>query len=197
MRKVIYGAACSLDGFIGTPDGNMDWLHWSKDVHDYMAAFWPRVDAMIMGRKTWEVANAMGGGGEEISRELAHVSSYVFSRTLESIPKGAQLVKEDAGDFVRAMKRKPGRDICVFGGGEFAGSLFRAGVIDEVGLNIQPVLLGSGIPFFRDTGRNKLKLIENRTIDGGCILATYQVLAARPAKQRAGRKASEEAGLAR
>ena len=63
------------------------------------------------------------------------------------------------------------------GGGEFAQSLLAAGLIDQIGLNIHPILLGSGIPTFRDPARRiKLALTGCRMIDGGCILANYNVL---------------------
>ena len=81
----------------------------------------------------------------------------------------------DAGSFVRDLRRQPGKGIVVMGGGELACSLFAAGVIDEVGLNIHPVLLGSGVPLFRDAGRIPLELAESRVMDGGCVLATYRV----------------------
>jgi riboflavin biosynthesis pyrimidine reductase len=62
------------------------------------------------------------------------------------------------------------------GGGELAQSLLAAGLVDKIGLNIHPVLLGSGVPVFRDPGqRVGLQLTECRTIDGGCIMATYDV----------------------
>lgn len=175
MRKVTYGAACSLDGFITGPHGEMDWLHYSGDVRRMIAEYWARVDAVLMGRKTWEVASAEGQGGGPAA---AGVVWYVFSRTLTGLPEGAaQLVREDPGEFVRRLKRKKGKEICVLGGGELARSLFAAGVIDEVGVNIHPVLLGSGVPLFRDAGRIPLELIETRTIDGGCVVATYRVTA--------------------
>jgi dihydrofolate reductase len=105
------------------------------------------------------------------------VTTYVFSRTLPDIDRpGVRLVRSDAGAFVRDLKAQPGRGICVMGGGELAASLIAAGVVDEVGLNIHPVLLGAGVPLFRDPGRRiSLALVENRTIDGGCVLATYRV----------------------
>lgn len=63
------------------------------------------------------------------------------------------------------------------GGGELAQSLIGADLVDEIGLNIHPLLLGSGIPVFLDPGhRVKLALKHCRQIDGGCILAEYQVL---------------------
>jgi dihydrofolate reductase len=94
---------------------------------------------------------------------------------MREAPPGATLVSDDAGEFVRRLKKESGKEICVLGGGELAHSLFRAGVIDEVGLNIHPVLLGSGTPAFHDAGRIRLELIQNRTLAGGCVLATYRV----------------------
>ena len=176
MRTVTYGAACSLDGFITAADGGMDWLHFSPDVHAAMGAYWQTVDTILMGRRTWEFAATQGSGDSAGGGEPA-MTTYVFSRTLESIERpGVRLVSSDAGAFVRELKSQPGRGICVMGGGELGTALLAAGVVDEVGLNIHPVLLGAGTPLFRDPGRRvALDLIENRTIDGGCVLATYRV----------------------
>ena len=178
MRKVTYGAACSLDGFIAGPNHEVDWLHMSKDVHAIMADYWTRIDTLLMGRKTWEVAQRMGSGAD--SSMMSGIESYVFSRTLQQLPSGqGHLVSGDAGDFVRHLKRRRGKEICVFGGGELAQSLFEAGVIDEVGVNVHPVLLGAGVPLFRNAGRIRLALTECRRIGGGCAYLTYRVLSRR------------------
>ena len=173
MRKVIYGGACSLDGFLAGRDGALDWLHFSKDVEAVMKAFWANTDALLFGRKTWEMASGSGGGGGSAKG----MKSYLFSRTLTKAPrKGVELVTADAGGFVRTLKQQPGKDILVMSGGNFATSLLQAGVVDEIGLNIHPVLLGSGVPAFLDPGaRVKLALTECRTLDGGCVLVTYRV----------------------
>ncbi len=173
MRKVIYGGACSLDGFLTAGDGALDWLHFSKDVEAVMKKFWANTDALLFGRKTWEHAAGAGGGGGSSNG----IKSYLFSRTLTKAPrKGVELVGADAGGFVRALKQQPGKDILVMSGGNLAASLFEAGVIDEVGLNIHPLLLGSGAPAFLDPGaRVKLELTECRALDGWCVLVTYQV----------------------
>jgi dihydrofolate reductase len=77
---------------------------------------------------------------------------------------------------MRSLRRQTGKGICVLGGGELAASFLAAGIIDEVGLNIHPVLLGSGTPMFRDPGRRiHLSLLEGRVMDGGCLLANYRV----------------------
>jgi dihydrofolate reductase len=182
MRKVVYGAACSLDGFIAATDGSVDWLHWSDDVSRIMQEYWSGADTLLMGRKTWQVASGSSAGGGA-GNEMAGMHSYVFSRTLDRIDQpGVTLVKEDAGDFVRALKKKKGKNIIVLGGGELGQSLFEADVIDEVGLNIQPVLLGAGVPIFHDTRtRIKLELTRCEQLHGGCVLIDYRVKRARRA----------------
>lgn len=192
MRTVTYGAACSLDGFIDAADGALDWLHFSPDVQDVMAKYWATVDTILMGRKTWEVAVAMGGGGESCDGGVMapDTRTYVFSRTLTDVAQpGVHLVREDAGAFVQALKQKSGRGICVMGGGDLARSLLGAGVIDKVELNVHPVLLGSGTPLFLDAGRRiKLALQRSRALDGGCVLSTYKVLGSRSAARKSGKR---------
>jgi dihydrofolate reductase len=177
MRTVTYGGACSLDGFIAAKDGSLDWLHFSKDVQEVMAKYWATIDTILMGRKTWEITAAKGGAGGG-GGGMAGVKTFLFSRTMKQSPHpDVQLVSENGGTFVRNLKKKRGQGICVMGGGILAASLFEADVIDEVGFNIHPVLLGSGVPALPDTGRRiRLRLVENRTLDGGCVLATYRVV---------------------
>jgi dihydrofolate reductase len=172
MRIVTYGAACSLDGYIADADGAVDWLHMSRDVQAIIAEYWATIDTLVWGRKTWDMAAANGGSGPALH-------NYVFSRTLQSV-SGAELVASDPGAFVNDLKRKPGKGICVMSGGHLAQALFAAGAIDEVGLNIHPVLLGAGIPVVQNPGRPvSLELREARTIGGGCVYVTYRVKTSR------------------
>ena len=174
MRTVTYGAACSLDGFIADASGAIDWLHFSKDVQAHNASYWPTIDTILMGRITWEVSVRLQPADGKATPGIA---TYVFSRTLASLDrKGVELVRGDAVAFMRELKRKPGKGICVMGGGMLGTALIAGGVVDEVGLNVHPVLLGSGIPLFRDTHRRVgLKLSETRPIAGGCVLSTYRL----------------------
>ncbi|HYN06378.1 MAG TPA: dihydrofolate reductase family protein [Vicinamibacterales bacterium] len=175
MRKVTFGAACSLDGFIARPDHAVDWLRWSKDVGEITSQFWKTIDTVVMGRKTYAVAAKSGSGA------YPGVKNYVFSRTLRKLdhPK-VELIGDDAATFVAALKKKKGKDICVMGGGELARALFEAGVIDEVGLNIHPVALGAGIPMFPRAQRQiDLELLESRPLQGGCVYVLYRVKTSR------------------
>ena len=171
MRTVTFGAANSLDGYIAREDQGVDWLHWSDDVAALVAETWKGFDACLWGRKSYEAAERLGGGPP-----TPGVRHYVFSRTLEEVKGWAELVRGDAAEFVRRLKEAPGRGICVMGGGELARSLFAADLIDEVGVNVQPVLLGGGIPLFPPLGRQiDLELKESRTLAGGCVYALYKV----------------------
>ena len=84
---------------------------------------------------------------------------------------------EDAAELRTSIERmKNGKDICVMGGGVLAKSLFEADLIDEVGLNVHPVLLGSGIPLFYEMPRQiDFELKECRQLSNGCVVLTYNV----------------------
>jgi dihydrofolate reductase len=135
-----------------------------------MKDFWETIDTVVMGRRTYEVGARMG------SVAYPGIKTYVFSRTIkEPNQKGLTFVSEDAADFVRRLRGEQGKDICVMGGGVLAKSLFEAGLIDEVGLNIHPVLLGSGIPLFYEMPRQiDLELLKCQQLANGCVVVTYR-----------------------
>lgn len=172
MRKTVFGGANSLDNFIARPDHAVDWLMWGDEVAAITAQFWTTIDTVLMGRKTYEVAERMGQGDG-----YPGVKNYVFSRTLDEKSGGnVTIVRDEAAGFVRRLKEQDGKDICVMGGGELARSLFEAGLIDEVGFNIHPVLLGQGIPLFHPMSRQiDLELKECRTFKNGCVYVAYRV----------------------
>ena len=171
MRTVIYGAACSLDGFIAGPHDEVDWLHWSDEVAAISRSVWERVDTVLMGRKTYQVAVRNG------VRAYPDVKNFVFSRTLaQADATEVTVVDIDPATFVRGLKNEPGSGICVMGGGVVAQSLLDAGLVDEIGVNVQPVILGDGIPLLaRPTQRHHLSLKEHRVLDGGSVYLLYNV----------------------
>jgi dihydrofolate reductase len=184
MRKVTLGLANSLDNYIARKDGGFDWLHWSKEVAEISAKFMKTVDALLIGRKTYEAMLAYG------QTSYPGVRNYVFSRSKKKrdamkkslgarkkkADENVEVVSAEATKFVRELKRQKGRGIVVFGGGELAKSLFEADLIDEVVLNIHPVLLGSGIPLFHEMKRQiDLELLDCKALKGGYLAVTYRV----------------------
>jgi dihydrofolate reductase len=173
MRKVTYGGANSLDNFIARKDDAVDWLLWTREVNAIMKDYWKSIDTVVMGRRTYEVAAGSGGGGGS----YGGVKTYVFSRTLKKRDKkNLMFVNEDAARFVGRLKSEKGKDICVMGGGVLAKSLFEADLIDEIGINVHPVLLGSGIPLFHEISRQiDLELVKCQELSNGCVVLTYSV----------------------
>jgi dihydrofolate reductase len=85
-------------------------------------------------------------------------------------------VSEDAAVFVGKLKSKKGKGIVVFGGGELAKSLFEADLIDEIVLNVHPVILGSGIPLFSEIERQiNLELFDIKRLKNNCVVLSYRV----------------------
>jgi dihydrofolate reductase len=171
VRKVTFGGANSLDNYLARPDHAVDWLRWGDEAAAVMADYWKTIDTVLMGRKTYEVALRSGHGG------YPGMTTYVFSRTLPAGSHGGTtIVSADVVDFVRGLKQQDGKDICLMGGGELARPLLEAGLIDEIGFNIHPVLLGSGIPLFHPMSRQiDLELRECRAFKNGCVLVSYRV----------------------
>lgn len=173
MRKVTFGGAPSLDNYFAREDGGVDWLMWSDEAAEIMGDYWKTIDTVVMGRKTYEAALEMTKGK---SNPYPGIKSYVFSRTLKPRKRPVEIISSDAVAFVRKLKKQAGKDICVMGGGELAHSLLEAGLIDEIGFNIHPVLLGSGTPLFYPMKRQiDLELLDCRRFKNGCVYVMYRV----------------------
>ncbi len=178
MRKVTLGLANSLDNYIARKDGGFDWLHWSKEVAEISARFMKTVDALLIGRKTYDGMLAYG------QTSYPGAKNYVFTRAkkksaalkkklaAKKIDKNVEIITGDAAKFVEKLKNQKGKGIVVFGGGELAKSLFEADLIDVVVLNIHPVLL----PLFHEMKRQiNLELIDCRVLKGGYLAVSYRV----------------------
>ncbi len=173
MRKVTFRVANSLDNYIARTDGTFDWILGGEEANSAMTDFWKTIDAVVIGRKTYEPVLKSG----KPFPTYPGVKNYVLSRTLkESSDKNVEIIHEDVVEFIRRLKTEEGKGIFVMGGGLLAKSLFEANLIDEVGVNIHPVLLGSGIPLFHEMSHQiDLELIECKRFKNGCVSVNYQV----------------------
>lgn len=168
MRNVTYAVATSVDGYIADAAEAMDWLRWSEDASQVNTATWQGVDTVLMGRKTFDFA-LRGGGG------FGSLTTYVFSRSMDHSPEGTEIIREDPVAFVQKLKAGPGGQIILMGGGELASALIDGAVVNEIVLNVHPVLFGDGTPLIsRLTQRVELELVETRALQMGCILARYR-----------------------
>jgi dihydrofolate reductase len=173
MRKIILGLGISIDGYIARRDGTFDFLFMPKDFMHEFAAFNASIDTAIMGRKTYDVAKAMGGGG--FGQKIRH---YVLSRTLPPGERdGLTFVNVSPQKLVDEIRRSKGKNIWLMGGGEIARDFLQADLVDEIHLGIVPVLLGEGLPLFPSGfPQRNFGLMENKSFSRGLISLKYKRL---------------------
>jgi dihydrofolate reductase len=177
QRKIIVYIATSADGYIARPDGDVEWLNRRPRTVDYgMTEFYPTIDTILVGRKTydWGLAHSRGKKGGMFDTKLAN---YVFSR---SPPKmgaaGVEFVSEPVKAFAKRLRARPGKHIWMMGGGGLIASFLDAGEIDEFDIHVIPTFIGEGIPLVAPRHRDvPLRLRSAREYSDGVVRLRYDV----------------------
>lgn len=169
--RLRYYVAASLDGYIATPDGGVDWLK-PYQQHDYgFGAFMAEVGGAFVGRATFDKALALGPW------PMGSTPTVVLtSRPLKQAPDG---VEARAGDVTAAYRdlaaRMAGGDVWLLGGGGLAAQCLEAGLLDELELYTMPVALGDGLPLFGRPHRlTALDLVTSTVLVGGVVRSVYR-----------------------
>lgn len=190
MRELKYLVACSVDGFIAAEDGSIDAFVNAEDYFTELFKSFPETcpghlrqalgvraenrhfDTVLMGRNTYEPGLEIG-----LTSPYPTLDQYIFSTTMEESPdEEVTLVSEEAAGLARELKDESGKDIWLAGGATLAASLFSEGLVDELMLKVNPVVLGSGIPLFSaNVDRTCLELAGSETYSGGVTLLRYGV----------------------
>jgi dihydrofolate reductase len=196
-RKVVVYLATSADGYIARADGSVEWLDRPGTAGDYgMGAFTRRIDTVLWGRKTYELAL---GFGERATEGFGSAKNYVFSRrSPTSVAAGFEFVDEPIADFVRQLRAKPGKDIWVMGGAQVIGALVDAGEVDSFVLHVIPTLIGEGIPLLAPGRRLvPLRLRSARSFADGVVRLHYLVERGAAHPRRTAGRGSRPAGTRR
>lgn len=171
MPEVIYYVAASLDGYIATADGGTDWLApFEASPGDYgYSEFYESVDAVVMGRRTYE--QALTFGAWPYSERPVWVFSHHASNSTHS---GVTVTDVSPAELAAELEERGLRRAYLVGGGALAGSFQAAGLIDEYAVSIMPVVLGSGVPLLGACGSAQgLRLVESRSFADGVLQLRY------------------------
>ena len=173
-RRIIYSVAVSADGFIARPDGDVGWLDRPQPKGFYgLAKFFKTVDTFVMGRKTWDVGQKLGG-----APHYPGYKTYVFSRKRRKIDApDTEVVRESPKAFAARLRARPGKDIWLMGGGELFGAFLDAGEVDAISLHVIPVFIGEGVPLLGPRRRHvELKRTSHRVFPDGVVHLNYEVV---------------------
>jgi dihydrofolate reductase len=171
MRKIRYGVAMSLDGYIAGPNGEADWIELDPEVD--FAAIWAQFDTLLMGRRTYDAARKRLG-----KESFPGFTAIVFSRTLKQQDHPAfTIVSELNPDWAQELKSRSGKDIWLFGGSELFRAFLDCGYVDTVEVSVIPVMLGAGIPLLPPPYHPaKLRLQSHKVFRSGRVSLAYEVL---------------------
>jgi dihydrofolate reductase len=173
-RKVILGFGISLDGYIARRNGAMDFLVLDKEGEALMADFFAKIDTTIMGRKTAVGMLKMRKSGE--MPETPGITYYVVSRRWKPGKREEfEVVSGSLTAFVKKLKRRPGKNIYLGGGGELCRSFLQEDLIDELYIGVGPILLGDGIPGFPGKfPQRDFRLTECKSYSNGSVGLRYE-----------------------
>ncbi|MGA2168825.1 MAG: dihydrofolate reductase family protein [Terracidiphilus sp.] len=174
MRRLRYGVATSLDGFIAGPNGEYDWIVYDPAID--FAAMFAQYDTLLMGRKTYEVASEKGKSWDSFGQRWIVVSTTLKPEEHPAIT----ILSSGVQEAVAALKAQPGKDIWLFGGGVLFRNMLDAGLVDTVEVGLMPVMLGSGVPLLPEGKRRSLHLEESKALPSGILMLKYSVAPARP-----------------
>ena len=187
MRRIVLFMHSSLDGFVAGPRGEMDWIHVDEEIFDYVSRHTELTDTALYGRVTYQMMEAYwptAGDDPNASRHdkqhsawYKNVSKVVLSRSMkgDKLPN-TTIISENLRDEILKVKEKSGKDIIIFGSPSASHALLAESLIDEFWIFINPVLIGHGIPLFKDIKeRKKLKFLSSHVFISGVAAMSYQI----------------------
>ncbi|MGE5423793.1 MAG: dihydrofolate reductase family protein [Syntrophothermus sp.] len=174
-RRVIIYVATSLDGYIATAEGELNWLALAEKANeDYgYSDFIKNIDTVIMGRKTYDKVRSFG-------IEFPHKDKQLIILTRQKFPplENTTYYDGDLEKLIRELKSQPGKNIYVDGGTDVIHQMMISNLVDEFIITVVPILLGHGMPLFMDhRPEMQIRHISTKTFDTGVVQSHYKRIA--------------------
>ena len=181
MRKLFAFLVTSADGYDEGPNGEFDWPLVDDEFNEFGVAQLDEADTLVFGRRTYEGMAAywptIGEGDDlEVAARMNGYPKIVVSRTLDRADwHGTRIIRDDVAGELTKLKAEPGKDITILGSSDLTVSLIRMGLVDEVRIMVNPIVLGAGRSVFHTAGgRIGLTLLRTRQFRSGNVLLVYR-----------------------
>lgn len=188
MRKVISLMHMSLDGFVATPDGMLNWATLPAEMHNEIMDSMKHIDTAIYGRVVYYMMknywpalltkNDVDEAALNHAKWVQDVKKIVFSKTIDSsneeLWNNTVKIKDNMKEEMTKLKNEEGKDMMIFGSPSIVQEFMRLDLIDEFRIFLNPVVLGNGVPMFKDADMTKLKLAESKAYDS-VVKLIYEV----------------------
>jgi dihydrofolate reductase len=183
LGKLIYLMNVSLDGFVSTVDGGLDWSTVNDEIHSFFNEQTRGLDASLYGRRLYETMSSHWPTAADdpnivpVELEFAKLwnamPKIVFSHSLTEVHWNSRLVRGDVADQLAQIRQEFSGDLDV-GGATLAASFIEQGLVDEYRLMVHPVILGEGKPFFPKLDQPiRLQFVESRRFGSGHVYLRY------------------------
>jgi len=184
VARLLYSAITSLDGYVADADGNFDWAEPDLEVHGFVNDRERPIGTYLYGRRMYEVMRAWETLGDEpdapdVARDYASLwraaDKVVYSSTLDATTTArTRLERSFDPDAVRGMKETAEADLGI-GGPGLAAYALRAGVVDEISLYLNPIVVGAGTPALPNAFATRLRLVDELRFGNGVVYLRYDV----------------------
>lgn len=182
MKKVIFQMSISLDGYFEGPDHEIDWHLVDDEFNAYAVEMLMASDALIMGRKTYELmagywpTPAATENDPAVTEGMNSTPKLVFSKSLKTVEwQNSELATRSIAEEVARLKQVPGEGLLPVGGSDLAAEFLELGLMDEIRVILTPIVLGQGRTVFAGiTKRYPLKLLSTRTFKSGSVVMIYE-----------------------
>jgi dihydrofolate reductase len=186
VRKLFSFNMVTLDGFFEGPGKEIDWHNAdNEEFNDFAIEQMDSMDTILFGRRTYQMMASywpteIATQSDPIVADLMNrMSKVVFSRTLQTVDwNNTRIIRENADREIRSLKSQTGKDLAIFGSANLISTIMDE--IDEHRVMVNPILLGSGSPLFKNAERRtRLELVSERVFKSGNVLLCY-----RPAREQ-------------
>jgi dihydrofolate reductase len=184
MGRLIYSALASLDGYVADREGRFEWSAPSEEVHRRVNDVERPAGTFLLGRRmyevlvVWETPDALPDGSpvtEDFAAIWRDAEKVVFSRTLEAVSSARTRIERDFDpEAIRALKASADGDLTI-GGPELAAHALRAGLVDDLHLFLNPIVVGGGTAALPDDVRLALELVDEHRFADGVVHLAYRI----------------------